>query len=101
MNTLGNICMGVIMVGVILGMVMVILLGIYRFVRFVIEEVTGYKTWKEYYVYKCEIYRDELNKSYRKEYELKLQQKSKEYFREFYEEEMKKNKEEKDASAEV
>lgn len=85
-----------IIVGFILGIALII--GILSLIYYVVKRVyldikdcnSYHSYWKKYFEEK---YNDSIEKA-KNEYELQLRSKSEEFFRQFYEEEMKKKREE-------
>lgn len=86
MNILMDISLSVILVTLTIGVILLCAYLIYKAICYVISEKYNIDTWREYYDQQYE----KRVKQIADEYKNKLESKSKEYFKEFYDETMKK-----------
>lgn len=86
MKILCDICLSVALVVLTIGTILLGAYLIYKAICYVISEKDDIDTWREYYAQQYEKHIKEIED----EYKHKLESKSKEYFKEFYDEEMKK-----------
>lgn len=86
MKILYDVCLSVLLVTLTIGTILLGAYLIYKTICYVISEKHDIDTWREYYEQQYE----KRIKEIEDEYKHKLESKSKEYFKEFYDEAMKK-----------
>jgi len=86
MKIICDICLSVTLVVLTIGAILLGAYLIYKAICYVISEKHDVDTWREYYARQYE----KRIKEIEDEYKYKLESKSKEYFKEFYDEAMKK-----------